>query len=207
MRARLALLLSGLSIEIREISLKNKPSDMLSVSPKGTVPVLLLADGSVIDESWDIMRWSLSNHCEVDWASANDENIMRTTQSLVDENDNIFKPQLDRYKYAVGYPEFPMEHYRSQGENFLALLNDQLAAQPYLASRHLSMADLAIAPFIRQFAHVDKNWFYQTPYINLHHWLDSIVNSEPFLTVMEKFPLWEPKADPVIFPSGNTLKT
>ena len=127
MRARLALLMGGLTVEIREVSLKNKPAEMLSISPKGTVPVLQLPDGAVIDESWEIMLWTLGNHNADAWAATNNADVIKAAQLLVNENDNVFKPQLDRYKYSVGYPEHPMEYYRDQGEKFLANLEKNLA--------------------------------------------------------------------------------
>ena len=181
MRARLALRYSGVPVHIVEVSLKAKPAEMLALSPKGTVPVLCV-DGRVIDESLQIMQWALSQHDPDDWLLQGDPRV----QALIAENDQVFKHHLNRYKYAERFPEQPMEHYRAEGEVFLHTLEGLLAGNDYLLAEHLSLADVALAPFVRQFAHVDREWFAQTPYKRLQHWLQRFLESPLFVAVMAK---------------------
>ncbi len=181
MRARMALRYSGVAVQIIEVSLKAKPAEMLALSPKGTVPVLSV-DGRVIDESLAIMRWALAQNDPGGWLLGDD----RATQALIEENDQGFKHQLNRYKYAERYPEQPMEHYRAEGEVFLMKLEGLLAEQEYLLAGHLSLADVALAPFVRQFAHVDREWFGQAPYPRLQGWLQRFLESPLFIVVMAK---------------------
>ncbi|BAV74881.1 glutathione S-transferase-like protein [Pseudomonas chlororaphis subsp. aurantiaca] len=188
MRARLALRYSGVPLEIVEVSLKAKPAEMLALSPKGTVPVLSV-DGRVIDESLDIMRWALARHDPQDWLLKDDGPAQQRIEALIAENDQVFKLHLNRYKYAERYPEQPMEYYRSQGEVFLRQLDELLSQCDYLLAEHPSLADMALAPFVRQFAHVDRQWFAQTPYRHLQRWLQRFLESELFTQVMAKPPL------------------
>ena len=179
MRARMALRYSGVPLSIVEVSLKAKPAEMLVASPKGTVPVLVCADGSVIEQSLDIMHWALARHDPDNW-------LQPGCAALIEENDTRFKVLLDRYKYAIRYPEHPMEYYRAQGAEFLQRLEDLLARSAYLAGPALSLADVALAPFVRQFAHVDRDWFEQAPYPRLNAWLEQFLASELFSSVMRK---------------------
>ena len=179
MRARMALRYSGVPLSIVEVSLKAKPAEMLAASPKGTVPVLVCADGSVIEQSLDIMHWALARHDPDNW-------LQPRCAALIEENDTRFKVLLDRYKYAIRYPEHPMEYYRAQGAEFLQRLEDVLARSAYLAGPTLSLADVALAPFVRQFAHVDRDWFEQAPYPRLNAWLERFLASELFSSVMRK---------------------
>ncbi|TKK28411.1 glutathione S-transferase [Pseudomonas sp. CFBP13528] len=181
MRARLALRYSGVPVEIIEVSLKAKPAQMLALSPKGTVPVLSL-DGRVIEESLEIMQWALAQHDPDDWMLQGDPAVL----ALIAENDQVFKHHLNRYKYAERYPEQPMEHYRAEGEVFLQKLEDLLAEREYLLAGHLSLADAAVVPFVRQFAHVDREWFAGAPYRRLQAWLQRILESQLFMAVMAK---------------------
>ena len=181
MRARMALRYSGVAVQIIEVSLKAKPAEMLALSPKGTVPVLSV-DGRVIDESLAIMRWALAQNDPEDWLLGDDE----ATRALIEENDQGFKHQLNRYKYAERYPEQPMEHYRAEGEIFLSRLEGLLAEREYLLAGHLSLADVALAPFVRQFAHVDREWFGRAPYPRLRAWLQRFLESPLFIAVMAK---------------------
>nr|WP_256124556.1 glutathione S-transferase [Pseudomonas yamanorum] len=181
MRARMALRYSGVAVQIIEVSLKAKPAEMLVLSPKGTVPVLSV-DGRVIDESLAIMRWALAQNDPEGWLLEDDG----ATQALIEENDQGFKYQLDRYKYAERYPEQPMEHYRAEGEVFLSKLEGLLAEREYLLAGHLSLADVALAPFVRQFAHVDREWFGRAPYPRLQAWLQRFLESPLFIAIMAK---------------------
>ena len=203
MRARLAIQAAEQAVELREVVLKNKPSELLQASPKATVPVLVLPDGYVIDESRDIMLWALSQYKSQDklphdWL-AQDADIYDQAISLIDQNDVEFKPHLDAYKYADRYPE-PVEYYRQQGEFFLQQLEQRLTQHSYLMSDKVSLADMAIFPFIRQFAHVDIGWFNHSGYKNLQQWLDGLLASDCFASVMHKYPAWQPGDTALMFP-------
>ena len=181
MRARLALRYSGVAVRIIEVSLKAKPAEMLALSPKGTVPVLSV-EGRVIEESLEIMQWALAQHDPDDWLLQGAPAVL----ALIAENDQVFKHHLNRYKYAERYPEQPMEHYRAEGEVFLQKLEGLLAEREYLLAEHPSLADAALAPFVRQFAHVDREWFAGTPYQRLQIWLQRFLESPLFTAVMAK---------------------
>ncbi|MBK5354313.1 glutathione S-transferase [Pseudomonas sp. TH41] len=185
MRARMALRYSGVAVQIVEVSLKAKPADMLALSSKGTVPVLSI-DGQVIDESLEIMRWALAQNDPQDWLLKDDPVGQQHIAGLIDENDQVFKVHLNRYKYAERYPEQPMAFYRAQGEAFLRKLDELLEGRDYLLATHLSLADVALMPFVRQFAHVDREWFGQTPYVRLQAWLQRFLESDLFTSVMAK---------------------
>ena len=181
MRARMALRYCGVPVEIVEVSLKAKPAEMLAISPKGTVPVLD-AGGQVIDESLEIMRWALAQHDPQGWLLGGDPRIAE----LIEANDQAFKVHLNRYKYAERYPEQPMEVYRAEGALFLQRLDELLTDREYLLADHLSLADVALLPFVRQFAHVDREWFAQTPYVRLQDWLQRLLDSNLFTSIMKK---------------------
>lgn len=185
MRARMALRYSGVAVDIVEVSLKAKPAEMLALSGKGTVPVLN-ADGRVIDESLDIMRWALAQNDPQDWLLKDDPDAAVHIAPLIEQNDQLFKVHLNRYKYAERYPEQPMEVYRSEGEVFLRRLDQLLEGRDYLLADHPSLADVALMPFVRQFAHVDREWFGQTPYRRLQAWLQRLLASDLFTSIMKK---------------------
>lgn len=194
MRARLALQRCGINVEHREILLKNKPAQMLEASAKGTVPVLVLNDGSVIDESLDIALWALDHNKDhgLLWGLSTDKESQQAQLKLIQGNDEEFKHWLDRYKYHVGYPEHPPEYYRTNAEFFLKILEEHLNQNDFLFGSTASLADIAIFPFVRQFAFVDKGWFDQTKaqYPDLHHWFDYWLNSNEFESIMTKHPEW-----------------
>jgi len=181
MRARMALRYSGVPVEIVEVSLKAKPAEMLAISPKGTVPVLD-AGGQVIDESLEIMRWALAQNDPDDWLLGGDSRIAE----LIEANDQVFKVHLNRYKYAERYPEQPMEVYRAEGARFLQKLDELLEGRDYLLTGHPCLADIALLPFVRQFAHVDRDWFATTPYERLQAWLQRFLESDLFTAIMKK---------------------
>ena len=187
MRARMALKLAEIDVEIREISLREKPAHMLQVSPKGTVPVLVLPDGKVIDESLAIMLWVLKAH-------ALEANIHAGARAsvieLIAENDNAFKRALDAYKYPERYPSKTQLQHRADGEVFLQKLERLLQENLYLFSPTMSLADIAIFPFIRQFAAVDAAWIDSAPYPKLQLWLKSFVESALFASIMQKQPTY-----------------
>ena len=183
MRARMALKLAGIDVEIREISLRDKPAHMLQVSPKATVPVLVLQDGTVIEQSLDIMHWALQQHA----LGANSPVVADT---LILENDTAFKQALDAYKYPERYPSKTQIQHRVDGEVFLQKLENLLLENVYLFSTTPSLADIAIFPFVRQFAAVDSAWFEAAPYPKLQIWLNRLIESELFISVMEKQPTY-----------------
>ena len=185
MRARMALRYSEVAADIVEVSLKAKPAEMLALSSKGTVPVLSV-DGQVIDESLAIMHWALAQSDPLDWLLKDDPVGQQLIAELIEENDQVFKVHLNRYKYAERYPEQPMTVYRAEGEVFLRRLDELLEGRDYLLAEHPSLADVALMPFVRQFAHVDREWFGQTPYHRLQAWLQRFLESELFTGVMQK---------------------
>lgn len=202
MRARLALKYAGIKVELREIDLDRPPAALLEISDNATVPVLHLPDGTVIDESWDIVQWAVRQNDPDLWLGEDNAYLIEADM-LLETNDYSFKQDLDHYKYAERYPEHPLEYYRQQGEEFLQELEERLSATCYLLSNHLSIADIAVFPFIRQFAMVDEAWFEQAPYPKLRNWLHGFTGSETvearlFSAVMQKYELWK-EGDPAIF--------
>lgn len=185
MRARMALRYSAVELNIVEVSLKAKPPEMLALSSKGTVPVLQV-DGKVIDESLEIMHWALAQHDPDNWRLLGDLEGQALTAALIEENDQVFKLYLNRYKYPERHPEYPLEHYRAEGEVFLRRLEALLETRAFLAAAHQSLADVAVMPFVRQFAHVDREWFAAAPYPRLQRWLQGLLDSELFVAIMAK---------------------
>jgi len=189
MRARLAISLSGIKVELREVVLREKPRQMLELSPKGTVPVLVCHDDQVIDESFDIMIWALGNdffkieECE-----------------LVKHCDENFKPWLDRYKYPNKYNDNTQEFVLENAMNFLELLEKKLEKNIFLFGNNRGFADIGIAPFIRQFAHVDIEWFLSLKYPKLINWYKEFVDWHVFKSIMEKNPKWADNQPIVFFP-------
>ena len=181
-RSRLALYQAGIDYESIEISLKDKPSDFLALSPKGTVPVLVQSDGKVIEESLEIMLWALNINDPEHWILKGND----LCQKLIFENDFHFKKNLDKYKYADSFPEHSKEYYRSQCEIFLNVLDEKLKFKLYLIEDRISLADIAIFPFVRQFFLVDENWFLDSKYDALKKWLRGLIDSHIFKEVMKK---------------------
>jgi glutathione S-transferase len=179
----MALKLANLEVEIREISLREKPAHMLQVSPKATVPVLILPDGSVIDESLEIMLFALKKY-------ALGGNIHAAFSALILENDTSFKQALDAYKYPERHPNKTQSQHRENGEVFLQKLENLLEKNSYLFGARPSLADMAIFPFIRQFAAVNSTWFEVVAYPKIRSWLKAWVESELFKSIMEKHPTY-----------------
>lgn len=198
MRARLGLLFAELPVELREITLKNKPAKMLAISPKGTVPVLQLADGVVIEESRDIMEWALEQQ---DPQELMNPKTLHQGNTLIEQNDQEFKHWLDRYKYADRHLEMTQTEYRQKGEAFLQILEALLTKNTYLLGDSVTIADIGIMPFVRQFAHVDRDVFYSLPYPKLQIWLKNWLAHPLFIQAMTKFQPWQDGDEPVIFPS------
>lgn len=200
-RARLAIAYSGTQVELREVVLRDKPAAMLQASPKGTVPVLVLPDGKVIDESRNIMRWALQQNDPDGWLFAEDDHWLWEAEGLIQENDFVFKQHLDRYKYADRHPQHTEQYYREQCEVTVAKLERQLQCNnDFLATGQMTLADAAIFPFIRQFAHVDRDWFFASDYHHLQAWLTQQLESELFVTVMTKQRQWQEGEDGIAFP-------
>lgn len=207
MRARLGLLFAELQVELREIILKNKPAQMLAISPKGTVPVLQIFEstfkftlnGTVIEESREIMLWALEQQ---DPQNLLDAKVLSQANALIEQNDREFKHWLDRYKYADRHLELTQLEYRQQGEVFLQVLEDLLTKNKYLLGDSISIADISIMPFVRQFAHVDRTIFNSLPYPYLQKWLQNWLAHPFFLQAMTKFKPWEEEDEVVVFPSS-----
>lgn len=200
MRARLAVFQSGIRCELREVVLKDKPDQLIQLSPKATVPVLQTSDGEVIDESFDIAVWALAQHDPEDWYQTLTEAQHQQMLALIENNDGEFKYFLDRYKYADRYPEQDQLYYRQQCEKTLASLEQLLQQNGCLLRDSLTLADIALLPFIRQFAFVDKQWFDMSPYPQVRAWLETFLASDLFKAIMPKFAQWHQGDEPVLFP-------
>ena len=186
MRARMALKYSEIEFEHREIELRNKPQSMLLASPKGTVPVLCV-DGSVIDQSIDIMRWALAQSDSAGWLKV--ENSL--SQQWIEKNDGPFKLLLDQYKYPNRFLDLQQsETLDSACKLMLEPIEAALQSNPYLLANNLSWVDVAIFPFIRQFSMVDSQKFEELPFPKTKEWLNQLLESELFQSVMQKYPVW-----------------
>ncbi|VTU27875.1 glutaredoxin 2 [Variovorax sp. PBL-H6] len=197
MRARMAILVSGLSCELREVVLRDKPAELLAASAKGTVPVLVEADGTVIEQSIDIMLWALRHNDPEGWLQAGHATLDEML-SLVAECDGEFKRHLDGYKYPERHPPHDASAHQAQGALFLAQLEARLQASRGLCGEQVALADIAIAPFVRQFAQVDAAWFASRPWPRLQAWLGARLEAPIFLQAMQKYPPWragQPGAD------------
>ncbi len=188
MRARLALAAAGITVEIREILLRDKPPSLLEASPKATVPVLLLP-ARVIDESYDIMLWALAKADPEGWLAGRDD-------ALIAALDGPFKAALDRYKYGKD----DVEAARETASAFLQQLDTTLKGQPALSGAELGLADMASLTFVRQFANVDRPWFDSQPWPHLRAWLDNFLASPRFAAIMRKYPAWQSGDPATLFP-------
>lgn len=200
MRARFALAASGIKTELREVVLKDKPAELMAVSPKATVPVLQTETGRVIDESIDIMRWALDKRDPLNWYQTLSRRQQIQCDELIANNDGDFKYYLDRYKYADRYPEHPESYYREHGEKTLQNLESLLKENGCLISEKWTMADIALLPFVRQFALVDKDWFNTAPYPLVRDWLNHFLLSKLFASVMTKYDQWHANQPQILFP-------
>ena len=203
MRARMALWVAGETVELREVKLADKPPELIEASPKATVPVLDFRDGSVIDESIAVMRWALHRNDPEGWLTGDDE-------ALIARNDGAFKHALDRYKYPTRYPEeaggdeetFRLDH-RTHGLTFLRELDERLGSNAHLCGPRRTLADIAIFPFVRQFANTDREWFDAQGLPHLQDWLEGHLASELFKAIMPKFAPWKAGDEPIFFTSAN----
>lgn len=196
MRARLALAASGTRYELREVRLSDKPMELLSASPKGTVPVLVTVDGAVIEESLAIMRWALEARDPAGW-------LMRDDPALIAINDGMFKHHLDRYKYPDRHGATPDSH-RDEGLRVLHDLDARIAVEGQLRGPLPGLADAAIMPFVRQFAAVDRDWFDAQPLPCLKAWLAGHLASDLFEGIMQRVAPWSRGDRPIIVEGTNT---
>ena len=186
MRARMALVASGAVVELREVLLKAKPPELLAASPKATVPVLVLSDGRVVEESLDVMQWALERSDPLSWLEG-----AALDSEWISECDSDFKHWLDRYKYAERYPEHTADQYRNNAEVFIQKLEDRLSVSDWMGGEAAHAVDVALFPFIRQFAGVDPSWWQSAPYPSVRRWLENWLNSALFSAIMAKYPRWE----------------
>lgn len=208
MRARLALAASGQRVELREVALRDKPAELLDASPKATVPVLVLPDGAVIEESLDVMRWALAISDPEGWWP-DDPGERARIDTLIAVNDGAFKAALDRYKYPDRYAGETIDR-SAQRAIAAAILSghDERLASGWLVGGRPTLADVALLPFVRQFAHVDRDWFDAQPWPNLIGWLDRFLQSARFAAIMGKYRPWRPGDPATLFPAaaaGNGL--
>ncbi|WP_296715896.1 glutathione S-transferase [Erythrobacter sp.] len=199
MRARMALWTAGVAVELREVKLAAKPPQLAEASPKATVPVLVLEDGTVLDESLAIMRWALAQNDPEGWLAGDDP-------ALISRNDGPFKHHLDRYKYPNRYPDeaggdeatFRLDH-RTHGLSVLLDLDARLGMSAYLRGDRPTLADIALFPFIRQFANTDRDWFDAQGLPHVQEWLERHLASDLFKAVMPKFAPWQAGDPPIRF--------
>ena len=194
MRARLALLLSEQTIIIRAITLKNKPQAMLDASPKGTVPVLVLADGTVIEESIDIMHWALQQNDPNNLLAQAQPDTQQAIIALIQRGDDQFKHPLEQYRAAKRYHRDTELKWRQQCEVFIQELEQRLTDNGFFIGNSVSLADYAFIPFMRQFGRVDRKWFATAPYPKVKAWLSTQLQSQLYARMMNKHQLWSQEA-------------
>ncbi len=193
MRARMALWISGAICELREVKLADKPAEMLAASAKGTVPVLVLPDGEVIDESLDVMRWALARSDPESWLAGDDAELLGMI-------DGPFKHHLDRYKYWTRHEADPLEH-RAAALEILRELDARIGEHGQLCGPARTIADIASFPFVRQFANHDRAWFDAQKLPHLHTWLSGHLTSDLFAAIMDKHAPWKAGDAPIPFPA------
>ncbi|QUL38338.1 glutathione S-transferase [Erythrobacter sp. JK5] len=203
MRARMALWVARITVELREVKLADKPPELAEASPKATVPVLVLDDGTVIDESIAIMHWALECNDPKGWLAGDDA---PSVPGLIARNDGPFKHHLDRYKYPTRYPDeahgdeetFRLDH-RNAGLAILTDLDSRLGSSAHLCGETPTLADIALFPFIRQFANTDRDWFDAQGLPHVQEWLERHLASDLFRAIMPKFAPWKAGDEPILF--------
>ncbi|WP_036596970.1 glutathione S-transferase N-terminal domain-containing protein [Ottowia thiooxydans] len=201
MRARWAILAAGVEVEMREVALRDKPPAMLAASPKGTVPVLVLPDGQVIEQSLDIMLWALAQHDPLGWLRPS-QGSLEDMLALIDACEHDFKPHLDRYKYPTRYRlEFTQaadssslaeqerlfsDVHFSQALNFLEQLSCRLKMAPALGGENPALADFAVVPFVRQITRHDRSRIEKAVPIQLLEWMDTLLDRADFAAAMKR---------------------
>ncbi|MDO6694951.1 glutathione S-transferase [Aliiglaciecola sp. 3_MG-2023] len=205
MRARIALFKANQPVEVREVKLNNKPAEMLQASAKGTVPILVLGDAaspsSIIEESLEVMLWALTQNDPDDLLLRDEQNVLPNMLKLIARFDDEFKACLNAYKCAKRYKEDNLIECRQACEVFIQELEERLSytqdkynavEQPFIFSARESLVDIALLPFIRQFAKVERQWYLQSPYPKVKQWLNHYLQSVMFTKVMTKFEVWSP---------------
>lgn len=190
MRARMALAASSQSIALREVELRDRPTELYAASAKGTVPVLVLTNGQVIEESLEVMQWTLGNNDPLSWLPSSAA-LQSTCDDLITRNDGAFKHHLDRYKYATRYDDVDEIEHRDAASVILRDLDGRLRQHAHLLGDGFTLADAAVAPFVRQFALADRTWFDAQDWTALRAWLDQFTESDRFVAIMQKYPLWQ----------------
>tara|TARA_B100001741_G_C16464635_1_gene556938 strand:+ start:74 stop:724 length:651 start_codon:yes stop_codon:yes gene_type:complete len=199
MRARLALRLCKIECIIREISLKAKNSEFLKVSPKGTVPVLVLPNGKVLEESLDIINWSLEQN-DPNNLKVNDKVTKKINDKYIQLFDKDFKFHLDRYKYSSRYNISNSEIHRNKARNILTEINSMLEGKDYIGGQCMSLLDISILPFVRQYRIADINWFDNHLGLrNINNWVNIFLNTEILASIMTKYKVWEKEDPPILF--------
>jgi len=198
-RARMAIYVSGQAVQLRDIALSDKPAHMLQVSPKGTVPVLMLQNDKVLEQSLEIMMWAFGQSDPNNYLMSHCPNSRAEMLRLVDLFDTEFKLCLEKYRSAKRYHDESVLAHRLACEHYLQVLEQKLSQHPYLMSDNPSLADLAIVPFIRQLARVERQWYLQSPYPNIRAWLNGYLQSLMFSKVMTKYSLWLAEESLIVF--------
>ena len=196
MRAHMALKYSGEKIILRDVELSDLPAEALAVSPHATVPSLVINDNEFMDESWDIVKWAVERNDPDKWLGENREHLI-DAEMLVETNDFSFKEDLDHYKYADRYPEHPMEYYRQRCEAFIEELEEMLEKHKFLLADKITIADVAVFPFVRQFSMVDQAWFDQAPCKAVRSWLQTMLATEWFVGAFKKHETWRPGSEDI----------
>ncbi len=209
MRARLGLLMAQQKVMVRAITLNNKPAEMLALSKKGTVPILVITNEegaglTIIDESLDIMLWALKISDPHNLLHKDTPTELDDMLALIKKNDDEFISVLEKYKHASRYYDFSQLYYRRQCEGFIAQLEETLQENDYFFGATASLADYALLPFVRQFARVDRKWYLQTPYPKLRDWLKRHLQQGVFTKAMAKFPMWTDNHEDYLL--GSSIK-
>jgi len=199
MRARIAIFKAKQPVMLRDIVLSNKPKEMIVASPKATVPVLVLTNGTVLEESLAIMLWALNETDPDDLLQTNNEHGLSDMLNLINSFDHEFKVCLEQYKCAKRYRETNLIECRELCEEFIQILENRLNSHVFLISNTESLADIALLPFIRQFARIERQWYLQSPYPKVRQWLNNYLQSPMFTKVMAKYPLWLDEHKVVLF--------
>ena len=199
MRARIAIFKAKQTVLLRDIVLSNKPEKMLAASSKATVPVVVLPNGTVLEESFDVMLWALNKTDPDNLLHSQNEEALPDMIKLIDLFDQEFKTCLERYKCAKRYRENNISECREACEQFIRNLEHRLNKHAFIMSEKESLADIALLPFIRQFARVERQWYLQSPYPKVRQWLNDYLQSPMFTKVMTKYPLWTGNREDVLF--------
>ncbi|MEZ9366249.1 glutathione S-transferase [Vibrio sp. 10N.286.49.E11] len=195
----MGIALSQQKVLLREIVTKDKPSELLASSPKGTVPVLVLPNGQVIEQSLDVMNWSLQQNDPQDLLRSSNPTLSEQVQQLIKTNDEEFIGHLERYRASVRYRNIDVEQRRQACETFIKQLEVRLTDQPYFFGESPSLADFAVMPFVSQFVRVEKKWFVQSEYQNVGRWLRAHLESKLYTQVMKQYPLWNETKQDCVF--------